>query len=593
MIVDAARVHDARVASDSTASRDSSVDVRDTGSVTDGAGADGMAQDAHQTACPSATCLSAFLGTGQSLSQGHNSVPPISTTPTWPDAAFMTNLGVRPVTDSYNCIANPLDGGSIDALQSIEESTSTDGNGETIGSGALTKVEDLLSAAGSPLAPGFFSANGVGSQPYVCLKKTTQAYQNMLTTLHAVSQVWTSSGSGRAVNLRAVTMTHGESDFVGLNAVQTTDAGAQTNVCSAARTSAAEYENDLVDLQVNVAKDAQAITGQDTTPILFVDQMSSSTTSAWAPLCLGPATTADVTLAQLQASLDHPNSIVMVAPKYQYGYLFADGVHLPAVSEEQLGEKYGEAFYQTFFQSAPSVWKPLFITAAVANGAVVTLSYNIPTAPLVLDTTWVNASYTQPGVASGFHYSDPADSAAVVSVALAPNKAQVLVTLTGVPHAPTGQRCIDYAFTGYTGCPENSMCNPRAGAGCDSGPICGPRGNLHDSDPLVSRLQGGTGSFWSNITGAQWIQQGAVSFFALTVPPSAVGALLEGQVVSVTGMTPSVYNTTAVITGVSSTGNVVYVGTDVTTDPGAATVSGVATVNNHLWNWAAQQQFCF
>jgi len=196
----------------------------------------------------------------------------------------MTNLGVRPVTDSYNCIANPLDGGSIDALQSIEESTSTDGNGETIGSGALTKVEDLLSAAGSPLAPGFFSANGVGSQPYVCLKKTTQAYQNMLTTLHAVSQVWTSSGSGRAVNLRAVTMTHGESDFVGLNAVQTTDAGAQTNVCSAARTSAAEYENDLVDLQVNVAKDAQAITGQDTTPILFVDQMSSSTTSAWAPL---------------------------------------------------------------------------------------------------------------------------------------------------------------------------------------------------------------------------------------------------------------------------------------------------------------------
>jgi hypothetical protein len=55
-------------------------------------------------------------------------------------------------------------------------------------------------------------------------------------------------------------------------------------------------------------------------------------------------------------------------------------------------------------------------------------------------------------------------------------------------------------------------------------------------------------------------------------------------------MTPAVYNTTAVITGVSS--STFTVGTD-SADPGAATGFGVAEVNNRLWNWAAQQRVCF
>jgi len=120
----------------------------------------------------------------------------------------------------------------------------------------------------------------------------------------------------------------------------------------------------------------------------------------------------------------------------------------------------------------------LYITAAAIDGNLVTLSYNIPAPPLALDTTLIS----DPGN-RGFVYSD--DSAAppsITAVGLADGNTQVRIHLSAAPTAPAGHRHIKYAYVGSLGC---------GGGGCNAGPLSGPRGNLRDSDPLMSRLDGG------------------------------------------------------------------------------------------------------
>jgi hypothetical protein len=200
--------------------------------------------------------LNAFMGTGQSLSQGATAVPLASTYPVAPLTAFMTNLGVRPVADDFGCVATTLAASAITSLVPLQESVASI-DGETIASGAMNTIAATL--------------------------------------------------------------------------------------------------------------------------------------------------------------LGHPSQFVLVTPKYFLGYELGDAVHLPAVGEEQLGEKYGEAFFETFFAEPKTPWKPLYATSAAIAGPSVTLHYTVPFPPIVLDTTWVNASYSLSGVVDGFHYTDDSASAPVVT----------------------------------------------------------------------------------------------------------------------------------------------------------------------------------
>ena len=122
-------------------------------------------------------------------------------------------------------------------------------------------------------------------------------------------------------------------------------------------------------------------------------------------------------------------------------------------------------------------WRPLYITGAAVNGNLVTLSYNIPSPPLVFDTQAIR----DPGN-RGFVYTD--DSAAMPSISkveLVNGGTQVRIALSAPPTAPAGHRHVEYAWVGSTAC---------GGGGCGAGPLTGPRGNLRDSDPLTSLLAG-------------------------------------------------------------------------------------------------------
>jgi hypothetical protein len=181
-------------------------------------------------------------------------------------------------------------------------------------------------------------------------------------------------------------------------------------------------------------------------------------------------------LAQLQAALDNPDSIVLVCPKYWLDYYRKDGAHLTGQSEELLGEKYGEAIKRTFLDDV--VWKPLYITGATLKQGVITLSYHVPSPPLVLDTRAIR----DPGN-FGFVYSDDSHAPPKINaVDISSGDNEVRITLSAPPSAPPGHRHVQYAYVGSIGC---------GGGGCAAGPLTGPRGNLRDSDPLTSRLSSG------------------------------------------------------------------------------------------------------
>jgi len=389
-----------------------------------------------------------IIGTGQSLATGLFANPPVSTVAVWPQAAFMTNLGVRQVTDRGRF--NALDPSLITALVPLVEARSPDHDGETIGAGMAYQINELALEEGQPPWPLVFSVHGVAGAPYAMLKRGTVPYRNSIDTVKRVAAIVERLGFRDVV--RAITVTHGETDSI-------------------IGTTAAQYESDLAQWRADYETDIRPITSQRERVILFTDQMNAYTSKVPGKHI---APTPAIPLAQLQAALDYPDLIVLVCPKYWLVYN-RDGVHLTNRSEELLGEKYGEAVKRTIVDGM--VWKPLYITGAKLDGSTVTLSYNIPSPPLVVDTTLIR----NPGN-FGFVYQDDSGAPpAIRAVELTGGAAKLRIRLSAPPTAAAGHRHIQYAYAGSFRCSGD----------CTAGPLSGPRGNLRDSDPLISRLDGG------------------------------------------------------------------------------------------------------
>jgi hypothetical protein len=389
--------------------------------------------------------LNYILGTGQSLATGWNSNPAIDTkNSAWPDSTFMTNLGILPL--HMRAPAAEVDYNKIVSLVPIASVSTPDYNGETIGAAMTWTINDLLRADGKPPYPLIFSEHGVPAQPYEVLKKDTIPYDNALVTVARVAQIV----APRCVVVRALTVTHGEADFL--------DGASES-----------EYEDDLVDWQRSFNADLKDITGQSADVVEMTDQMNSYTAPAWKNQARA---TSVIPLAQLQAAIDHPQAIILVGPKYFLDYTPAslqfgvDGIHLTAVSEQLLGEYYGKAYKRTVIDGVP--WKPVYPTKVGIAGSIITATFNVPAPPLVLDALRV----TNPGN-FGFEYSDNTrDPPAITSVVLY-GQDQVRVTLNKVPTATAGNRFLSYAWTGRLG----NLAGPKSG----------PRGNLRDSDETVGQ----------------------------------------------------------------------------------------------------------
>ncbi len=356
--------------------------------------------------------LNMVVGTGQSLAMGYEASPVVSGSAVYgsPLRAAMFSLsgasgtGVRcgVLQTSTPVALNPA---WLTGLTGIYESADSDGMGETIGSGFLNSVNDKL------IHQMLYAEFGLSATAYSGIKKGTQPYANILIAVQKAIALATALSSPRTLLVRAATLTHGETD------VQD-------------GTTQAQYEADILQLQQNLTADAAAFTGQSQLVAMFLDQVASWTAYGLA--------TSGIPLAQLAATLDNPDRVFLVCPKYFLTYYSGDGIHLTAHSEEVLGEYYAKAYFQSIIRGIP--WKPVYpVSIVLTDSTHITIAFNVPVAPLVLDTTLVS----DPG-SKGFEYTDNSSPPGISSVAVQ-NGNQIVLTMSGAITATAGNRTVRYA----------------------------------------------------------------------------------------------------------------------------------------------------
>lgn len=180
-------------------------------------------------------------------------------------------------------------------------------------------------------------------------RSTGYAYEASLFEARAIAEL--ARSARRSFGIGAVVLTHGETD-------------AQNR----------RYADELLQLARDYDRDLRAITGQSEPIALLATQQSSCPTDTRA--------IAHSALALLTASARAPQSVVCVGPKYQYSYA-PDGVHLDALGYDQLGEKYGQAYFESVVRRR--AWRPLAPRSTTRSGNVVEVEFEVPVPPLRWD----------------------------------------------------------------------------------------------------------------------------------------------------------------------------------------------------------------
>lgn len=273
----------------------------------------------------------------------------------------------------------------------------------------------------------FFTVGRSGAA-YIFLRKTKPAYTNTLAAVTKMAALARARGWVPIVPF--ILVAHGEAD------------GASPT-----------YLADLVQWQSDYNTDLKAITGQTGNIPFIMNQPSSFQNNDFLSL-----------LAMNEAAATYPDRFAVAGPNYPLlSFYDADLLHFTGPGHHKLGKDYlaRAALHQVFGNG----WKGLRPKPGVAptwDGTTLTVPFDIPTAPLVLDTTAV----TNPGN-YGFTALDDSGALPVSTVALADSGTKVAVTFG---RAATTNRKLRYALTGY-GVPR----------------IAGnqPRGNLRDSTPTT------------------------------------------------------------------------------------------------------------
>jgi hypothetical protein len=238
---------------------------------------------------------------------------------------------------------------------------------------------------------------------------------------------------GKTYGVGGIVLTHGECDSSNPN-----------------------YETGLYQLWQDYNTDLKTVTGQTRDVVLLISQQSS--------IAAGTGSSA---VQVWKAGNDHPGQIVCTGPKYAFGPY---GLHLPGPGYERVGEKYAEVFDLIVNQGI--AWKPVGPNKVTRNGAVITLSFDVPNPPLVWDTNLNpphQTVHTAWAKGKGFEVIDAAkNEVAIASVEI--QGSNVILTLAQAPAAGTALT-VGYALTpdadGYVAGGDNGM-----------------HGQLRDSDPF-------------------------------------------------------------------------------------------------------------
>ena len=328
----------------------------------------------------------------------------------------------------FDTVMDPVTKTAFNPL--VEAGNSTTGYGETIISG-LTAQYNSRRAYKQPFLGG---ARGTAGQPISTFVKNGPG-SDYAKLLDDVLQGFTLAGSsGLSYRFGGVVYMQGETDEQNL-------------------TPYATYLATLEKLIQDLDMDIRNITGQIRPVMTLISQVSSHQFYNATPT---------VCTAQYASAKAMPTLAARIGPKYQYpGYV--SNVHLNNHGQRAHGVKVAQVVEQIYSKGLP--WQPLWPTLVKRFSTKSFVArFNVPSGPLVFDTTLV----TDPNGQKGFEYYDDAGSAALTTVELIGDTDIHF----SIGRAMNTNPKLRYAYTGTVG---------QVG-----GPTTGARGCLRDSDATVS-----------------------------------------------------------------------------------------------------------
>ncbi|WP_437668891.1 dockerin [Sorangium sp. So ce131] len=308
-----------------------------------------------------------IIGTGQSLSVG--TTPVMSTTQPFNNLKLSLGNARVPPFDPNNAALTMVD--LVEPIRPLATGYPAPypGNiyGETGHVPMANQITTLVDAAAGRDYVSVHTVVGESGQGMVALKKgatdtgtTGRAYAATLFEVAAIARL--AQAAGKTYGVGAIFLTHGE-----------TDSGSST------------YGEEVVKLWSDYNADLKALTGQTENIPLFISQQHGYPS--------GANQRAVSTLTQWRLGVEHPGDIVCTGPKYHLPG-FGDGVHLSAAGYQQMGEKYGQIYFEKVVMGRD--WQPLQPTRVERSGRVVTVHFHVPVPPLVWDerlpapTAWAN-----------------------------------------------------------------------------------------------------------------------------------------------------------------------------------------------------------
>jgi hypothetical protein len=404
-----------------------------------GAGATGGAGGAIVIARP--WDWAGVIGTGQSLAVGAHGTPIATTTQPYHNLRLSTGTLPWPVDPNNTSLAmTPLIEPVGRPAPTYPSSWPTNIDGETAHASMANEITALVQAADGGDYVGVHGEVGEDGQGISFLRKNAtpvgvngHAYQATLIETQAITRL--AGAMGKTYGVGAIIVTHGE-----------TDSGSGT------------YESDLYQLWSDYQADLPAITGQTQKIQMIVSQQNSLNNRS-------PST-----LAQWKIGVDHPADVVCSGPKYQYPYFSGDHVHLVTDGYRQLGEKYGQVYFERVVLGHD--WQPLAPTTVERSGArMVTVHFHVPVLPLVWETTFQTPHQAIPEwqAGNGFELRAATGRIAIASVAISGDGVQI----TTAADLPAAGLFVGYALTEDA----SAMTTPFVGTI--------RWGQLRDSDPFV------------------------------------------------------------------------------------------------------------
>ena len=358
-----------------------------------------------------------FFNYGQSLSIGATASPALSTSQPYNNIMFNGGLFAGDTPANLTSF--------VDLVESTVETQAS----ETANS-IVERIEDEDSIVPKDQGAVYLgSAPGTGGRTIQQLSKGTVYYDRILAQAEAANTIAMSVDKLHRVGF--MSYTQGEANYGN-------------------PTTTAEYKQLLKTLLSDLNTDIKPLTAQAEDFPMVVYQLASH----WK----FQKTVPNIAIAQHEASIED-SGINMATPMYIFDY--NDNLHTTNDSNKHLGAYYGKVVKRVTRDKVS--WNPLQPKSVDWQGNTIDITFDVPRAPLVLDTTWVTAETN-----SGFDVwdSDYSNQLNIISSVTLVDSDKVRIVLSSTP--ADGSH-LTYAF-------GDSSNNNKTGR------TQGPRGNLRDSE---------------------------------------------------------------------------------------------------------------